>query len=89
MEGGGDDKSKSAQTLHEILFDISDTLSSKYPSLDPFKVRKEKTGVVFNVLFGILEKSRREKGLHPGDTTYVDAKGRTHIRRQSTNDNFF
>lgn len=87
MEGSSDQQT--ALSLHELLFDISDTLCAKYAGLDPFRIRQQRSGEVFKILFSILEKSRREKGLKPGEMTYIDGQGRTHIRRQSTDDNFF
>ena len=75
--------------MNDMLFDISETLCERYHGMTPFMVRKERCGEVFKVLFAILEKNRREKGIRKTDTIYTDTQGRTHIRRESTDDNFW
>lgn len=79
--------------MNEMLFDIVENLCIRYSCLHPFEVRRQRAGEVFRILFLILDKADREKrkklGLKKGDTTYVDNKGRTHIRRESTDDSFW
>ena len=88
MEGGQSDPSSPA-TLTDMFFEISETLCTRYPALDPFRVRHQKSGEVFKILFQILEKTRKEKGIKKGDTIYTDSQGRKHIRRKAQNDDWF
>ena len=87
MDGSGGDTA--AISLYETFFDLEDNLCQKCPSLDPFKVRREKVGEVILLVNRINQKNLREKGVKRNDKVWKDQKGNLHIRREAKNDNWY
>ena len=76
-------------SLFETFFELEDSLSERYTSLNPFVIRREKVGEVFLLVNRINRKNNREKGVRHNDRVYTDSKGNVHIRRKATNDDWW
>lgn len=68
---------------------MEDNLCQRYTSLNPFMIRREKSGEVFLLVNRINVKRARENGIAPEDTVWTDSQGRTHIRRPAKNDDWY
>lgn len=85
-EGGGN---STALTLYELFFDMTDSLCQRYPGITPLNIRREKVGEVFLLINRINKRERRKKGIGENEQVQKDSKGRIHIRRKATNDNWY
>ena len=72
-----------------MFFELEDNLCQRYKSLNPFQIRKEKSGEVFLLIRRINDHNARKKGVAPSDTVWQDKAGNTHIRRKATNDSWY
>lgn len=78
------------------MFDMTDNLCKRYPSLSPFTVRRERAGEVFLLVNRLNDKVAREDDGAQATGAPIsrgnirrDAKGNIHIRRRASDDNIF
>lgn len=88
MNGGGENDTTTV-SLYEVFFELEDNLCTRYTSLNPFIVRREKVGEVFLLVKRLNALNQRKKGIKRDDEVYIDRNGNRHIRRKATNDNWY
>ena len=75
------------------MFEISDLLCSRYSSLNPFMIRREKSGEVFLLINRVMKQRKESEDLKTplkkGDQVLYDVKGNKIIRRPATDDSWY
>ena len=69
-----------------MFFEISERLCKRYPSLDPFRIRRERFGEVMRLISRI---SASVPEAEKQTTVWYDEKGDKHIRRPALKDDWY
>lgn len=69
-----------------MFFEISERLCKRYPSLDPFRIRRERFGEVMRLISRI---SASVPEAEKQTTVWYDEKGDKHIRRPAQKDDWY